>query len=115
MWLLPVLNAPPPVCRMPACADRLALYSRYLLLNFPQLAEPHTHILELGCGCGSSLLPVLKANPTCRVTGSDISASAVAMLRRAAEQANIAPERVATHVCDGAATNEASVPGALAW
>ena len=35
---------------------------RYLLLEFPVLAvqEPPQHIVELGCGCGSALLPVLK-------------------------------------------------------
>ncbi len=35
---------------------------RYLLLEFPVLTvqEPPQHIVELGCGCGSALLPVLK-------------------------------------------------------
>lgn len=41
---------------------------RYLLLEFPQLGVTHPpqHFVELGCGCGSSLLPVLRANPNCR-------------------------------------------------
>ncbi len=38
---------------------------RYLLREFPVLAQqaPPKLVLEIGCGCGSSLLPVLKANP----------------------------------------------------
>ena len=36
--------------------------SRYLLLEFPVLTtqDPPQHVVELGCGCGSALLPILK-------------------------------------------------------
>ena len=69
---------------------------RYLLLEFPALANASKpqHIVEIGCGCGSSLLPILKANPSCRVTATDVSPTAIAMFRRAADAASIAPERI---------------------
>lgn len=68
---------------------------RYLLLEFPALTvtQPPQHFLEIGCGCGSSLLPVLKANPTCSVTGTDLSPTAVAMFKQAAVKAGIAADR----------------------
>ncbi len=36
--------------------------SRYLLLEFPVLTvqDAPQHVVELGCGCGSALLPILK-------------------------------------------------------
>jgi hypothetical protein len=40
---------------------------RYLLLEFPELLRME-HVAEIGCGCGSSILPVLKANPASRTT-----------------------------------------------
>lgn len=39
---------------------------RYLLHAFTVLADPGIKVLELGCGAGASLLPILKANPTSR-------------------------------------------------
>lgn len=39
---------------------------RYLLHAFPVLADPGIKVLELGCGAGASLLPILVANPTSR-------------------------------------------------
>jgi len=52
---------------------------RYLLLEFPALARaaPPLLVAELGCGCGSSLLPVLKANPAARALATDLSPAAV--------------------------------------
>lgn len=40
----------------------LLLPDRYLLLEFPVLTvqDPPQRIAELGCGCGSALLPILK-------------------------------------------------------
>lgn len=50
---------------------------RYLLLEFPQLlrSDVPLHVAEIGCGCGSSLLPVLKANPSSRATGASLLCS----------------------------------------
>lgn len=69
---------------------------RYLLLEFPQLMvqEPPQHFVEIGCGCGSSIIPVLKANATCRATVSDLSPTAVAMLKQGAESAGISKDRI---------------------
>ena len=50
----------------------------------------------------AALLPVLKANPTCRVTGCDISPTALRLLGRAAEQAGVDPSRIRTFVLDAA-------------
>ena len=42
---------------------------RYVPLAFPELMreDPPMHIVELGCGCGSSIVPVLKVRhrPLC--------------------------------------------------
>ncbi|KAK9823986.1 hypothetical protein WJX72_006802 [[Myrmecia] bisecta] len=77
---------------------------RYLLLEFPVLTaqQPPQHFLEIGCGCGSSLLPVLKANPTCRVTAIDLSPTAVGMFKAAAAKVGIAAERYNAFACNAA-------------
>ncbi len=59
-------------------------------------------MLEIGCGCGSSLLPVLKANPAARVTATDISPTAVRLFRDAAARASIAADRYEAFACDAA-------------
>ena len=80
------------------------LCDRYLLLAFPQLLrqDRQQHVLEIGCGCGSSLLPVLKANPAARVTATDISPTAVRLFRDAAARAGIAEDRYEAFACDAA-------------
>ncbi|PRW58343.1 Bis(5 -adenosyl)-triphosphatase [Chlorella sorokiniana] len=82
---------------------------RYLMLEFPSLGttNPPQHIAEIGCGCGSALLPVLQANPTCRVTGCDISPTALRLLGRAAEQAGVDSSRICTFVLDAASRSDA--------
>jgi len=64
---------------------------RYLLLEFPQLADTSRplHVVELGCGCGSSLLPVLRHNPSARATACDISGTSIDQLRLAAADAGV--------------------------
>lgn len=70
-------------------------HCRYLLLEFPILTDPNIqHVAEIGCGAGSSLLPILKANPCCRATGTDLSPTAIRMLKQAAETAGIAQDRI---------------------
>ncbi len=79
-------------------------FCRYLLLEFPSLAnsaQPQ-HVLEIGCGCGSSLLPVLKANAAARVTATDLSPTAVRLFCDAAERAEIAADRYTAFPCDAA-------------
>lgn len=75
----------PACCSCMAAAARLhahRLSPRYLLLEFPALkrTDPPPRVVELGCGVGSSLLPVLKANPGARVIATDVSPAAVCRL-----------------------------------
>lgn len=73
---------------------------RYIPLAFPMLMQKAPpgrdclHVAEIGCGCGSALLPVLKANPAVRVTACDLSPTAVELFKAAAERAGIDQERV---------------------
>ena len=58
---------------------------RYLLAEFPALAvDAPTTILEIGCGSGSSCVPILRANPRARVLACDFSPAAVRCTARAA-------------------------------
>ncbi len=106
------MTSPAPLCsaRMTKrlCESDAALMTdwlrRYLLLEFPALADAARpqHVAEIGCGCGSSLLPVLKANPAARVTATDISPTAVRLFTDAAARAGIAPERYSAFPCNAA-------------
>jgi methylase of polypeptide subunit release factors len=86
---------------------------RYLMLEFPALMvqDPPQHFVEIGCGCGSSLLPVLKANPTCRATGTDLSPTAVQMFEAAAGRAGVNPERVTAFPFNGTDPNANALAG----
>ena len=70
------------MCGSCCSAPRAPPGCRYLLLEFPALmqTDPPPRVVELGCGVGSSLLPVLKANPAARVIATDISPAAVRRL-----------------------------------
>lgn len=78
---------------------------RYLMMEFPCLMQPHQHIFEIGCGCGSSLLPILKANITSRVTATDLSPTAVRLFCEAAEMAGIDRARYEAFPLDAAAAD----------
>lgn len=61
------------------------------------------HVAEIGCGCGSALLPILKANPHVRVTACDISQTAVDLFLSAAARAGIdARQRITAFAYDAA-------------
>ena len=83
---------------------------RYIPLAWPALADPAAtaSVVELGCGAGSALLPVLRANPAARAFGVDVSQGAVGMFLEAASRAGIDSGRVAGAVLDVA------TPGAAA-
>ena len=60
---------------------------RGLLQMFPVLNTPGIHVLEIGCGNGSCVLPLLRGNPTATVHATDPSRTAVEdTVRRCAEQ-----------------------------
>ena len=77
---------------------------RYLLAEFPLLAArgKELTVLELGCGNGSSCLPLLLANPDARVVACDFAESAVAATRQAVSQAGVSSRFVAFHADPGA-------------
>lgn len=60
---------------------------RYLHNEFPMLLEPpppgqrELVVLEIGCGAGNTLLPLLHANPAVRGLACDLAPSAVALAR----------------------------------
>ena len=60
---------------------------RSLLQEFPLLATGSLRVLEIGCGTGSSVLPLLRGNPDASVHASDPSAAAVAQMRRQVDAA----------------------------
>ena len=70
---------------------------RYLLAEFPVLATrgKELTVLELGCGNGSSCLPLLLANPDARVVACDFAESAVTATRLAASNAGVSSRLVA--------------------
>ena len=68
---------------------------RYLVHQFPQLRASPLRVLEVGCGNGSSTLPVLRANADARVHATDVSPAAVALTRAAAQRAGF-EDRVTT-------------------
>ena len=57
---------------------------RYLPIEFPQLRTPNITIGEVGCGCGSALIPVLRDNPTATAVACDVSGTAIQVFRDAA-------------------------------
>lgn len=68
---------------------------RYLPIEFPQLGTPNITIGEIGCGCGSALIPVLRDNPTAVAVACDVSATAISVFRESAlPGAGIDPRRV---------------------
>lgn len=75
-------------------AARFFKEKRYIPLAFPALMKPDIHVAEIGCGCGSALLPVLKANPAARVTACDVSPTAIELLKVAAERERIDLNRI---------------------
>lgn len=76
---------------------------RYLLLEFPCLAPPSQlrHVVEIGAGCGSSLLPILRAQPEARATACDVSSTCLDQLNAAVKLLGMEPERCSTFVADG--------------
>jgi methyltransferase-like protein 6 len=62
---------------------------RALLEEFPLLKEPGIRILEVGCGNGSNVLPLLRHNPSATVHATDPSPTAVEDTRRRLYEAGL--------------------------
>lgn len=59
------------------------------------------HVAEIGCGCGSSLFPVLNANSGAVVTATDVSPTCIDQFKQAATTYGIQPQRIkSTFVVD---------------
>ncbi len=84
---------------------------RYLLAEFPALLEVGC-VLEVGCGSGSSALPVIAANPSATVLACDWSANAVRCAERAvASRAPDDADRFEAFVCDPSTSARGALAG----
>lgn len=72
--------------------------------------QPNIHVVEIGCGYGSSLIPLLRANPTATVTASDVSPTAVRLFQQHAADIGAA-DRIRAFVQDGTAAGISAVHG----
>lgn len=78
---------------------------RYLMLEFPVLStvNPAQYFIDIGSGCGSSTLPILKSNGTCSCTACDVSPTALQLLENGVKNSrDIDPARITTVVMDAA-------------
>ena len=89
---------------------------RYLLAEFPQLRKrgQELTVLELGCGNGSSCLPLLLANPDVRVVACDFATAAVAATRQAVTHAGVSVDRFVAFQADPGAVSADEFAAALA-
>ena len=92
---------------------------RYLHNEFPVLLEPpppcqrELVVLEIGCGAGNTLLPLLHANPAVRGLACDLAPSAVALARERLGREGLA-ERADAFVWDVSAPPPRDAPPLLA-
>ncbi|XP_060184648.1 uncharacterized protein LOC132614249 [Lycium barbarum] len=81
---------------------------RYLLKEFPELAscKECSTVLEVGCGNGSTALPILRGNKSISLYACDCSKEALERAKENIDAANInlAKERFATFQCDFSAS-----------
>lgn len=81
---------------------------RYLLKEFPELVTcaDYSKILEVGCGNGSTLLPILRAKEKMVVFACDCSIEALERAKENLEHANIvrSEDRFHTFCCDFSTT-----------
>ncbi|XP_060184010.1 uncharacterized protein LOC132613797 [Lycium barbarum] len=81
---------------------------RYLLKEFPELAscKECSTVLEVGCGNGSTALPILRGNTSISLYACDCSKEALERAKENIEAANInlAKERFYTFQCDFSAS-----------
>jgi len=75
---------------------------RYLMREFPGLLGAR-RVLELGCGSGSTAIPVASENRGCEILAVDFAEASVTQLQGAARELGLSPPRVRATVCDAAA------------
>ena len=92
------------------CHDSTPFFKsrRYLTAEFPALqrSDPGVTILEVGCGTGASVVPLLRQNQGARVVACDFSASAVAACAKTVADAGIQPGRFCCFQADPGACDE---------
>ncbi|KDD75054.1 hypothetical protein H632_c899p1 [Helicosporidium sp. ATCC 50920] len=69
--------------------DRFFRDRHYFEREFPDLLRARS-VLEVGCGVGNSLLPLLELNPSCWARACDFSPTGVALTSRALEARGLA-------------------------
>lgn len=76
---------------------------RYLTMAFPRLKEAYVSehcgkplhtIGEIGCGCGSALIPVLRDNPHAIAVACDVSSTAIDVFESVCSSAGIERDRI---------------------
>ncbi|KAG1674474.1 hypothetical protein FOA52_003079 [Chlamydomonas sp. UWO 241] len=68
------------------------------------------HVIEIGCGCGSSILPVLANNPDVWATLTDVSSTCIEQLRGAGAAMGLPQHQLdalSSFVCDSSLPSEA--------
>ena len=94
--------------RFYGCHDSTPFFKarRYLTAEFPALRRSGITVLEVGCGTGASVVPLLRQNHGARVIACDFSASAVAACAKAVADAGIQPSRFCCFQADPGACDE---------
>jgi len=62
--------------------DKFFKDRHWLFTEFPELANENARILEIGCGVGNTVIPVLEKNPSAFVYGCDYAKSAIDILAK---------------------------------
>ncbi len=83
---------------------------RYLTIAFPRLLESYGtrgHVIgEIGCGCGSALIPILRDNPCATAIACDVSSTAIEFFSSVCADAGIESDRVRLSVHASGSTEE---------
>lgn len=61
--------------------DKFFKDRNWLFTEFPELAKENSKILEIGCGVGNTVIPVLEKNDSSFVYGCDYAESAIEILK----------------------------------
>ncbi|XP_021888181.1 methyltransferase-like protein 6, partial [Carica papaya] len=83
---------------------------RYLLKEFPELVAcgEYSKLLEVGCGNGSSVLPILRGNKNMVIYACDCSTEALERTEESIRAANLISDCFRTFCCDFSTTGFSS-------